>query len=165
MGTDTPVIAIRRARPELLPLLLQDLAAQGIPGELPVRGASMRPTLLDGDRIWLIPATAEDLRLGDIVVWIDQAKPIIHRCVGWWRTREGWRVLTKGDGVRCLDRPVHSECLVGRVVARVHRGAVERMDDTGTRLRGRGLAAGSLAVGIMAGAWNRGRRAFRRWAG
>jgi hypothetical protein len=165
MGTNTSVIAIGRARPDLLPPLLQELADQGFTGELPVRGTSMRPTLLDGDRIWLIPATAEELRLGDIVVWMDRTGPIIHRYVGWWRTRQGWRVLTKGDGVHRLDRPVHPDCVVGRAVALVRRGEVEPLDGAATRLRGRRLAAGSLAVGVMAGGWDRGRRTFRRWAG
>lgn len=165
MGSDTPLIAIGRARPDLLPPLLQELEAQGIPAELPVRGASMRPTLLDGDRIRLIPARAQGLRLGDIVVWMDQTGPIIHRCVGWWRTRQGWRVLTKGDGVHRLDRPVHPDCVVGRAVALVRKGEVEPLDGAGMRLRGRGLAAGSLAVGITAEGWDRVRRTFRRWAG
>jgi hypothetical protein len=165
MGTDTAVIAIGRARPDLLPPLLQELTAQGFPAELPVRGASMRPTLLDGDRIRLIPATAEELRLGDIVLWMDQTGPVIHRCVGWWRTRQGWRVLTKGDGVHRLDRPVHPDCVVGRAVALVRWGEVEQLDGAGTGLRTGGLAVGSLAVGIMAEGWDRGRRMFRRWAG
>lgn len=154
----------RPFRPELLAPLLRDLAAKDTAGEIPVRGISMCPTLLDGDRARVTPARIEDLRVGDIVVRIEQAGPIIHRLVGWWPAgggREGWRILTKGDGSRWFDPPIPVEGVVARVIAIVRDDQVRRLDRPGMRIRGAGRAAASLLRGLLAEAWDRRRRAAR----
>jgi signal peptidase I len=157
--------ASRRFRPELLAPLLHDLAAEDKFGEIPVRGTSMCPMLLHGDRVWLIPAKTEEIQVGDIVVRMGESGPILHRVVGWWRVRDGWRILTKGDNVPRFDPPLRADCLIARVAARVRHGQVRRLEGMGVRLRGRGRAAVSLTTGIVWEAWDRGRRATRRWLG
>lgn len=152
-------------RPELLAPLLRDLAASDHLGEIPVRGTGMQPTLQDGDRVWLVAATGRDVRVGDLVAQRGESGPIVHRLVGWWPTREGWRLLTKGDGVPLFDPPLRADCLVGRVVARVRAAEVQRLDGEGNRLRSRGRALASLVAGLMAEAWIRVRRAERRRVG
>jgi signal peptidase len=152
-------------RPELLAPLLQELGAQGRCGEIPIRGTSMSPTLLPGDRLRVVPATANDVRAGDLVIWVGQAGPIAHRLVGWWKTRAGWRLLTKGDHAPRLDPPVPGHCLVARAVARVRADEVQELDEARVRLCGRGRAAASLAVGIIVEVWDRARQATRRGAG
>ena len=152
-------------RPELLAPLLADLAAQERFGEMPVRGTSMYPSLLNGDRVRVVPTTVEEVRIGDVVVRLGEPGPMIHRVVGWWWTQGGWRMLTKGDRSRWFDPPLHPGHLVGRVVALVRDGHVRPLEGVGARLRGRGRAAASFTVGAMWEAWDRGCRAARRWLG
>lgn len=157
--------ATRRLRPELLAPLLRTLVAQEISGEIRVRGTSMCPTLVPGDCLRVVAAMATDIRIGDVVIWMGGAGPVIHRLVGWWRTREGWRMLTKGDSCPRLDPPFPGHWLAARAVARVRGGEVQPLDGAWERLRGRGRAAASLTVGLIVEAWDRGRRLARRWAG
>lgn len=150
-------------RPELLAPLLRDLAGADKLGVIPVRGTSMYPMLREGDRVRLVPAMAKEIRFGDIVVRMGASGPIIHRFVGWWWTRQGWRMLTKGDGVRVFDPLLRADGLVGRVVARVRAGEVQRLEGMGVRFRERGRAAVSFVAGFMEEAWLRGRRAAPLW--
>jgi hypothetical protein len=152
-------------RPELLAPLLRDLAVADKLGEIPARGTSMYPMLRDGDRVRLVPARAEEIRFGDIVVRMAASGPIIHRLVGWWWTRDGWRILTKGDNVQSFDPLLLADGLLARVRARVRNGEVKQLDGVGMRLRGRGRAAVSFVAGIMDEAWLRGRRAAPLWVG
>jgi hypothetical protein len=146
------------SRVDLLAVLLRELSHHGMEGELPVRGGSMRPTLREGDRVRLVPATASDVRVGDVVVRAGASGPIIHRLVGWWPSEGGSCILTKGDGAARLDPPGGRAEVVGRVVARVRDGRVRRLDRGGTRLCGRGRAAASLAEGLILELWSRGSR-------
>jgi hypothetical protein len=142
-------------RPELLGPLLAALAAEGLYGELCVRGSSMRPLLRDGDRIRLLPSDATRVRVGDVVARGGSAGLIVHRVVGWWPTRQGWRLLTRGDHAWRLDPPLRAEEVAGRVIARLRGGQEWRLDGGGARLAGRGRAALSLALGLLAEVWDR----------
>ncbi len=130
---------------------------------MPVRGTSMYPSLIHGDRVRVVPTTVEEVRIGDMVLRFGETGPMIHRVVGWWWTREGWRILTKGDGARWFDSPLRPDHLVGRVVAYVRDGQIQRLEGIGARLRGRGRAAASFTVGVMWETWDRGYRVARRW--
>ncbi|HWU41675.1 MAG TPA: S24/S26 family peptidase [Candidatus Acidoferrum sp.] len=151
--------------PELLVPLLADLAAQARVGEIPVRGTSMFPSLLHGDKAWVVPTTAEEVRIGDVVLRLGETGPMVHRVVGWWWTRHGWRMLTKGDGARWFDPPVHPDQLVGRVVALVRDDQVQQLEGMRARVCGRIRAATSFTVGAWWEVWVRGRRTVRRWLG
>jgi signal peptidase I len=150
--------ATEEFRPDLLAPLLRDLSAAGRSAELPVRGNSMRPLLRDGDRVRVIPVTATNVRVGEVVVSAEATGPIIHRVVGWWPSRHGWRVLTKGDNASRLDAPLLVDGLVGRAVARVRGSHVRRLDDLGMRFRGRSRALVSLAAGLAVEMWDRAHR-------
>ncbi len=142
-------------RPDLLAALVRNLAAEGRVVELPVRGNSMRPALRDGDRVRVAPATRTSVRLGDVVLRVEPSGPAIHRCVGWWPLRDGWRVLTMGDGARRLDAPLPPGRLAGRIVARVRGREVRPFDGTWMKARGRCRAFRSLIVGLLAEGWDR----------
>jgi len=144
-------------RPDLVALLACDLLAAGASPEVPVRGNSMRPMLRDGDRVRLAPLTRAGAQLGDVVLRVGPSGPIIHRVVGWWPSRDGWRLLTKGDGARRLDPPLPPGNVVVRVVARVRGNSVRRFDGTGTRIRAWSRAFRSLIAGLIVEAWDRAR--------
>jgi hypothetical protein len=118
----------------------------------------MHPWLCDGDRVRVVAAAAPDVRVGDIVVRVNATGPVVHRFVGWWWTRRGLRMLTKGDGAPRFDPPLAPTELVGRAVALLRDGQVRRLDGAGMRLRGRGRAAVSLAAGLIRETWQRTRR-------
>ena len=144
-------------RPDLLATLIRELAADGHLAELPVYGNSMRPLLEDGDRVRVVPVRPGDLRLGDVVVRLASTGPVIHRMVGWWPSRQGWRALTKGDGVCRLDAPGDPTGCVGRVIARVRDGRLLLLDNSPVRMRGHGRALVSLMAGLIVEVWDRGR--------
>ena len=144
-----------RLRADLVAPLVRDLLADGASPEIPVRGNSMLPILRDGDQVRLAPVTHAKARLGDIVLRVDPSGPVIHRVVGWWPSRNGWRLLTKGDGTWRLDPPLPPQSLAGRVVARVRGTSVQRLDGTGMRIRAWSRAFWSLTAGLIVEVWDR----------
>jgi hypothetical protein len=152
------MVAAEECRPELLKPLIAELAAGKIPTEITVRGGSMRPTLLDGDRVQLVPAGATEVRVGDLIVWQgEDGRPIMHRLVGWWPVG-GWRLLTMGDACRRLDPPASPDRVIGRVIERLRGGEAQRFDTWSARTAGRGRAALLLLTGLAVEAWDRVRR-------
>lgn len=105
-------------------------------------GSSMRPAIPAGAALIIEPATARDLRLGDVVVYRRDATLVAHRLVG--RERDGGQVAlrTKGDILAGLDVPLPAEGVLGRVVAMEHDGRRKRLDTGWSRLTG--LAAARL---------------------
>ena len=156
-GMTSPISTAGDLRPDLLAPLVRDVASDGRAVEIPVRGSSMRPMLQDGDRVRLAAVTEVNVRLGDVVLRVAPSGPIIHRVVGWWPSRDGWRLLTKGDGARRLDPPLPPGNVVVRVVARVRGNSVRRFDGTGTRIRAWSRAFRSLIAGLIVEAWDRAR--------
>ena len=154
-GVTSPSSAAGDLRPDLLAPLVRDLAADGRAIEIPVRGNSMRPMLRDGDRVRLGPVTEVNVRLGDVVLRVEPSGPITHRVVGWWPLRDGWRILTKGDGARRLDPALPPDRLVGRVVALIRGSDVRQLDGTWMRVRAWSRAFWSLFAGLIVEAWDR----------
>jgi len=154
-GVTSPISGADDLRPDLLAPLVRDLAADGRAVEIPVRGNSMRPMLRDGDRVRLASVTKMNVRLGDVVLRVEPSGTIIHRVVGWWPSREGWRILTKGDGARRLDPPLPPDRLVGLVAALVRGDDVRQLDGTWMRVRAWSRAFRSLIAGLIVETWDR----------
>ncbi len=150
-----PLDAANGVRPDLVAPLVRELGVDGTTSEIPVRGNSMRPMLRDGDRVRLAPVIFARARLGDVVLRVEPSGPVIHRVVGWWPSRSGWRLLTKGDSAHRLDAPLSPEGLAGRVVARVRGHSVQRLDGMGLRIRAWSRAVRSLMVGLFVEVWDR----------
>ena len=84
---------------------------------------SMEPSLVPGDIVVTAPVDPSEVRVGDVVAWVDPERRIvvIHRVV---EVREGPRGLvfvTKGDANEVPDDPFGERQLVGRVVLRLPR--------------------------------------------
>jgi signal peptidase I len=81
-----------------------------------VNGTSMHPTLPMGYRVYLRPASAADLKVGEIAVFRGDRYLTIHRLV-WKEPREtGGHLVFRGDYNRVRER-VSSDAVVGRAVA------------------------------------------------
>lgn len=84
-----------------------------------LKGNSMEPALRHGDIVFLKKGFYFP---GDMIGFLSGTEIVIHRMIGWWFTRSGCRVLTKGDNRRGFDRPVSRTEILGRVMSWNHNG-------------------------------------------
>ncbi len=96
--------------------LLEEGSAERL--ALRVQGTSMVPTLRPGDTVFVERVAAHELCVGDLVVWQDGHRYVVHRLVA---CSPAGPLYTKGDNVTVLDPPVSTQALLGRVVL-VERG-------------------------------------------
>jgi hypothetical protein len=94
-----------------LPLLREALEREGL-FRLPLRGASMRPTLPVECEIEIRPLPAK-APLGALIVFVIGDTLIAHRLV----RRSGGRWIVQGDGRLGPDRPLTPEQVLGVVAA------------------------------------------------
>lgn len=108
----------------------------------------MNPALPDGAQVVVQSATLGDVRLGDIVManyggtW-----HVIHRVV---RGPRRGVLLTKGDSLDGLDRPIDEASFLGRAIGYTNRGRYVPLDRGALGRAGPLLALasmGSLVVG------------------
>jgi signal peptidase I len=102
------------------------------------RGESMRPLLRPGDRIVFAPCRVEELRRGDVIIFVPpgQKERVVHRVVS---TGLPDGIRTKGDANPCRDTgDLRQEDIIGRAVS-VERGG--RAIPVAGGLAGRLLAA------------------------
>jgi len=80
-----------------------------------VASNSMLPLLRKGDSVYIEPAQAEDIRIGDIAAFETSSGLVIHRIVAIEQTHETIRLLQMSD-VEVLPAWVKEEAIVGRVI-------------------------------------------------
>jgi len=91
---------------------------------LPTTGGCMRPWIWPNGKLHVQLCTMDQLRLGDIAVWLDRTNFIAHRVVA-LRVDE---LATRADSSRRDDPPVQPNQLLGKAV-RFTRGPVSyRLD-------------------------------------
>lgn len=91
---------------------------------LPTAGNCMRPWIWPNGKLHVELCTLDQLRLGDIAVWLDRTNFIAHRVVALGVDE----VATRADSSRSVDPPVQPSQLLGRAV-RFTRGPVSyRLD-------------------------------------
>jgi polysaccharide export outer membrane protein len=114
-------------------VVLEALFDLGIAAGVPVRGASMHPTLRDGDRVVASPFLGLPLP-GQIVLARCAGGLVVHRLID-VRLRDGRRLYRlQGDAEPGPDAPVRREDLLGRVVGAWRSGRwTEIADDPVTR--------------------------------
>src|SRR3989475_13299649 len=117
-------------------------------------GASMQPTIEDGELIAVATVEPAAVKRGDILLYQGERGLIAHRLVGLRRAAKGEdvRYLLQGDASVDRDDPVQPEQVLGQVVA-VRRGGRSRALDTRTanilRLVPRGAGLGRSTVGLI----------------
>jgi len=106
------------------------------------QGASMAPTLREGDLLRVRHVAPDELGFGDIVVFEVAEASVVHRLLCAPRLRT--LLLTKGDNATRPDRPFARDRLVGKVCT-VRRGSVRiDLERGGWRWRSRAIALASL---------------------
>lgn len=101
----------------LAPLLREILQGKTGHAVMRVSSDSMRPRLLEGDRIEVRGASPRSLRPGDVVVFESEgAGIVVHRLI--WREPplgQPTRIYTRGDALERLDHAVQASRVLGRV--------------------------------------------------
>jgi signal peptidase I len=93
------------------------------------RGGSMYPFIRDGEVIIVKPAMISEVRIGDIIFYCtSQAKMVVHRVIKTCKENGEMVLMTKGDFTPCFDQLVHSNNLLGKVVAIERKGKIIRLD-------------------------------------
>lgn len=91
-------------------------------GEVRLRvcGTSMVPSILPGDFVTIRRAGLNEISAGEIVLFLQNGRLVVHRAVGWADGTTGSgaepHLITRGDRIRHDDPPVNSQELLGRVV-------------------------------------------------
>jgi hypothetical protein len=104
----------------------EDLWRQGLRQGRAMRfrplGGSMIPWLRQGDTVTVKPG--KQCRPGDIVLWRQGEALTMHRVVA--RSKEG--IITKGDALYYLDKPVAPDDILGQAVTRQRQNKVICLD-------------------------------------
>jgi hypothetical protein len=112
----------------------EDLWHQGLRQGLAMRfrplGGSMIPWLRQGDTVTVTPR--KRCRPGDIVLWRRGETLTMHRVVA--RSKGG--IITKGDALDHLDKPVTPADILGQAVARERQGKMRSLDSFWSRYLG-----------------------------
>jgi hypothetical protein len=100
----------------------EQLIREGCFVRFSAEGTSMRPTIQDGDAITVGPMGGRTIQRGDIVLYRQRDRPVVHRIVEVRRTAEARSLLVpRGDGKSACDAPIEPHQVIGRVVA-IERG-------------------------------------------
>lgn len=128
--------------PEVLELLKEAADRAGFL-RLRVSGASMEPTIADGEIVRVRPVNAEQIKRGDVIVFHEEGRLVAHRVSRVLKSSGETLFVTRGDAVQESDLPVSTDRVLG-VIDSVERGG------TAVRLRPR-PAAGVSARIILSG--------------
>lgn len=83
-----------------------------------VTGSSMFPVLLSGDRVLVKKSPLDDLNVGDIILWTDDASNrVVHRIVSIDPSATPPLLITKGDLTFDEDPPIACDRVLGKIMA------------------------------------------------
>jgi hypothetical protein len=100
----------------------------------PVKGSSMRPSLIEGDQIFLVPSGG-NTKAGEVVVVRHGGGMFVHRVVE--RSPDG--IVTRGDACEQSDTPAPPKAVILKAVRRRRDGTVSPIPALGWRARLRRL--------------------------
>ena len=98
-------------------------------------GTSMLPLIWPGRPLKVTRVDSEELRPGDLVLYRNAARLIIHR----FYARSGAFFMFKGDFRTRFDRPVASQAILGRVKPVITRPWLRRLWECANQALIRGL--------------------------
>jgi hypothetical protein len=107
--------------------LVQDVARSAGEVHLTVTGASMLPAVWPGDRVTVRSCALTDLEPGQIAVFQEEDRFVIHRVTSVTRGR----LVTQGDSRDRIDAAGEPEQIVGRVVSISRDGRAVDCEQTG----------------------------------
>lgn len=85
----------------------------------------MLPALWPGEKVWVEQASVDELRKGNVIVFVRDHQLVVHRVVAVAETTAGSTLVTRGDAQLDDDVPVEPRDVVG-VVRAVRRFGAAR---------------------------------------
>lgn len=98
------------------------LVRSGAPARFTAFGTSMWPAIRPGARVRVDPATADEVRVGDVVAALAGERLVVHRLVG----RSGAELILRGDALAGTER-VPRDALLGRAQVEWQRALRPRL--------------------------------------
>jgi signal peptidase I len=95
--------------------LTQEILHMGHSIRMAVKGLSMLPTLKEGDFVIFKSVTAKELFFGDLIVYKQQQKFIIHRYIKTTTIKGKIYLKCKGDNLLYFDPLIPKDELLGKV--------------------------------------------------
>jgi hypothetical protein len=133
--TDWASDAHRRRR--IFALFLDATLRRGTPYWWRPRGVSMHPTIVDGQRVLIVPADPRTLRIGDVVKFTVEGQLTLHRLVGRRRRRDGGLDFAfRGDNASVTEGPVPDSSVIGVAAAVDRDGTLVSLRSPRARLTG-----------------------------
>jgi signal peptidase I len=137
--------ASERLHPHVFAAVIDHALSTGRVARFRAEGASMYPTIRDGESIAIASVAADDIVAGDVLLCRHDTRLLAHRVVRVSARGEARVFELRGDAKRACDAPIGAEAIVGQVIA-VHRGGrTISLTGRAARLRRRALAAASFA--------------------
>jgi hypothetical protein len=133
-AADTTVPSVDRFTPIAL-----DALARGISVTFRAAGDSMWPAIHDGDLINVVPASAEDLRIGDVLLCRSGTRLLAHRLVAITEGAGDRWLHLRGDAKGGCDAPVRAADVLGRVESVLRGDSTTPCDRQGVAARARRL--------------------------
>ena len=113
-----------------------DLLQQGYAVKFRAPGASMYPSIRDGETIVVEPISPVDVERGDVVLYRNRKGVIAHRVTRIQQQHgAGRQFITRGDAQSIFDAPVDSNQILGRVVAVERRGRAVKVSGPAATIR------------------------------
>jgi hypothetical protein len=138
-------------RDQALELMLSERRAAIVP--VAAGDTSMVPHLRGGDAVLLAPLAGPPAA-GDLLLFRQQDYWVVHRCLGWARSRDGRDGFrTRGDGRNDLDPHVLAEDVRARAVGLRRRGVWRSLESRQAKVYARLMAWHDLfwaAAGVAA---------------
>ena len=121
--------------PAALGLVVKLWAQDGKHHSIPVTGDSMLPLIQEDDRVLVAHGYAE-IRPGDVIVFWQAGKLLIHRVIHVYGDRSSPAYLTKGDHAREFDSSVSAQEIIGKAVSIERRNRRISIDTPTWRILG-----------------------------
>ena len=107
--------------------LVREVAAVDGAVFLDVAGDSMEPLAGVGDRLGIVPATAADLKVGDVMAYDENDRTVCHRFLGWEIRGGRPQARQKGDNISAGSL-IDADRIFGRVALLEARGRLVDLD-------------------------------------
>jgi signal peptidase I len=115
--------------------VIEDALRSGATVRFRAEGASMYPTIRDGDTVTVAAVSARDIVRGDVLLCRHDKRVLAHRVVG-VTTRDGALFFElRGDAKASSDAPVGASAVVGRVMNVERNGRLIGLCGPAARLR------------------------------
>lgn len=110
------------------------------------QGWSMNPSVKDGDYLTVYPFNQDALSVGDIVYYLVDNRPVVHRIIRFFSQNGIKTAMIQGDS--CYGQPdtIPVKDILGKVLLIERQGHMKRLDTTWHKILGHTIAAFSPCV-------------------